>query len=235
MFAFIEYPFVYLGWVCFFFIIRVSVEYLEPDRNKSKVLWPLPCHIICTLQGWRMGSQWFLIDNILVPERDGQMMYAFYYAYWTNVIIDFALQSTKNKDYHFLCIHHIATWCAMLMSDLIDRRIVGWNVLFLHDVSDIGISSLKISVKYQFPRNAVKIIYMLTMIVWIVTRLMMYGIVICVQAILVEWERVHKFTAIDSGCVITLWTLLTLNCLWTKMLIDIGLREDAEEIYEKNK
>ena len=80
------------------------------------------------------------------------------------LIFVFALEELRDKDFTIMSFHHLATMFAIITSDFLGYRTIGFFVLWLHDFSDIFIMSLKITAKLNCPRSIVGTIYIACMI-----------------------------------------------------------------------
>jgi hypothetical protein len=232
MLSAILHPETFAFWMSIFASIHlwVTLVYEPADESKNKLLWQLPSHVICTTRALWKSSEFLLVENMFyAPQPDLLAQeYAFYYAYWTVVLCDFARIKHKDSDYRMVVLHHIVTWTALIASDLAGWRVVGVNVLFLHDVSDIGIALLKIGNKYNWKEVYLVVIYVSTMVVWCVARLALFGGYMCLF-LAPSTIFLRGIVLSDILHMAPLYVLMACHVVWTHALIQVGRMRDATQ------
>ncbi len=237
-------------------VVRPSyVTYRQIQSGKNQLEWKLNrflsqliFHIAMSLLGYCVWTRGLFEGELLEVQLNQEYAweYACYFGYWAFVFVEFVGISRVEEhesDYSQMLIHHVATFCALLSSDVFGFRKIGLLVLFLHDVSDIGIMLLKIVYKAQYPFQAQACVYAFCMVTWIVTRMVLFGgFVIFGNVIPRYWKHLNYdedanfLTRVGYvlPCV-ALVTLLVCNAMWTWFLIQIPLKPPAEVVKEYEK
>lgn len=216
-------------------------KYFEPRR--AKLVWQFPCHIVCTVVGLWTQWQYWPIDKfgnvnyqyVYYPNREEVhfiLPYTFFYAYWIAVVVDF-IRSPRDRDFGMMCLHHLATFLALLSSDVLGYRAIGLYVLLLHDSSDIFIMLLKLVAKFECSSNVIASCYLVCMIVWIVTRMYLFVGKLCFQEI-VPYMLQHSIWDCSIVPCVALLILAICNLAWTMMLLQLPFHQKRlVQYYEK--
>lgn len=209
----------FLGFVCWQFGVYKWV----PDRRLAKLVWQLPCHLVCTSYGL-LHAEMHANENMMIAKPNDthlHMSYAFYYGYWLSVVYDFVKNwDLKDKDHMIMIFHHISTFIALISSDWLGYRDVGLHVLLLHDGSDIFIMLLKILVKCSVGNVYVYIAYAICLCVWIYLRLWKFVWKLCIH-LMWKYFIMDPFFSWKAIPAIALYTLSFFNLVWTKMLVHL--------------
>lgn len=231
------YTFSLIGFLTFQELIYKLIQ----DPRKAKLIWQFPCHLLCTWYGWLYMSDDF--DDLVeadVYETYLMKPYAFFFAYWVATCYDFAVSREKEIDWTTMFIHHIATMGALLSSDFLGYRKIGMLVLILHDWSDVWIMSLKLLNKYKqqiaYSHIWIKVMYILTMINWMYTRIYWFVYFVCCTVIIPALYLIIELQEwVHSIPCIALLTLACCNILWTIYLLKIPFKKDVVADYENIK
>lgn len=217
---------VFFLFLCFFCSLQKICYDKVKDARLAKLVWQLPCHILCSLVGLYVADQQAGM-NMLVSNYDSDPLnsYAFYYAYWMAVVIEFVI-SSKDVDSKMMAFHHIATMAALVSSDYLGLRQIGLHVLLLHDSSDVWIMTLKLCFKLKMRDDLQILIYCLCMFVWIYTRIYLFSYQLCYNLIFYHSGATHLVpTAM-------LYFLAGCNLVWTYMLLKLPFSKSVVETYE---
>jgi len=212
----------FIGFVCW----QIGVYNYIPDKRIAKLIWQLPCHILCTSYGL-LHANLNANESMMIAKPDAthfNICYAFYYGYWLSVVYDFIKnRALKDQDFKIMICHHVATFIALISSDWLGFRDVGLHVLLLHDASDIFIMLLKLVVKYKLSETYVIFMYSICLFTWIYFRLWKFVWKLCSHLI---WQKLIMEPFWDGKAIpcIALFTLCGCNLLWTKMLLQLMLK-----------
>lgn len=241
MLSVLHEPLIFFTTFCLFVSWREFCFMKILKESKAKLIWPFPCHIVCTLFSYWFYHEILLNESMLEQDIAWKKLpavvytntfsnttsaYSFYFAYWCVTVYDFNAQTHKDSDYQLMKAHHFATLLSLITSDIFGFRRFGINILFLHDLSDIFIALLKITFKYKFSKRIVNTIYVICMFVWIVTRLILFGGYICIWLIWPEFIR-RLFAGenlLQALPCLFLIVLLICNLRWTIMLLQLACK-----------
>lgn len=245
--CFMTHPFLFIFWLMFFQTIRAFGYFAaKGDERKAKLIWPFYCHNICTCYGIMftpasLALNWHQ-DTLLVPLlfHELQNHYAFYMAYWCIVFYDFVSQKTKDADHDIMAIHHIGTFLALITSDTFGFRLIGLNILLLHDFSDIFIMSMKLAHKLEYPFWMQTVSYLACLVTWVYTRLLLFAVVLfgmhvlpCYYDFLTVVQGVTFTKIIYTFPVLALAILVICHICWTFMILAVPFRDDPTKHYEQ--
>ncbi len=202
----------------------VCYQHIEQKRL-AKLIWQLPCHIVCTFVGLYFADKTSSDEMIYSGSfAHADVVYEFYYAYWTSVILEF-VQSEKDVDCKMMALHHIATVIAIVSSDVLGYHRIGLHVLLLHDLSDVWIMILKLCFKLKVSENIQIVVYILCMFFWFYTRIYMFVYCLC-------YEVLFKFVQIALVPIAMLYLLAVCNLVWTYMLLRLPFVNNVVSNYE---
>ncbi len=215
-----------------------SYKFHPEDPKWAKLIWQLPCHVVCTMVGWQ-----YYVDNvkdhfdvILVPDNEClSEAYAFFFGYWTTVVIDFYRDTfSRDRDKNMMLLHHCATFLAMASSDVFGFRRIGVYILLLHDFSDIFIMTLKISFSRHIDMIYMTSVYLVTLMAWVFTRIILFGELYVYHVLPAFHEKVivGEKNVLYILPVIALTILLSCNLLWTKMLLGYAMKTTHEVVHD---
>ncbi|KAG5682574.1 hypothetical protein PVAND_011919 [Polypedilum vanderplanki] len=128
---------------------------------------------------------------------------------------------TRRKDFWQMFIHHIITLALISISWICNGIRGGALIVFVHDIADILLESSK-AAKYANAENLCNVIFVLFTIVWILTRLLIYGRIVFIGHF--EFPKMYPiyplyyvFSALTIG-------LFLLHLLWTYMIFQVANR-----------
>lgn len=243
----IERLFICVLSIYFFHQTRLWCQKRFPDARIALYKWQLQCHIVCTLFGFvfiPQASNLFLQlkveEPLLQPEDVYGEHYAFYFGYWLVVYYNF-LRSDRDSDFKIMISHHFLTLWALITSDYCGFRRIGVYLLLLHDLTDIWIMLMKLSLKLSHRWQMLA--YSVCMVFWIYCRLFVFGwYLFCMRVI----PRFRLFLQTEDAPfmrkviyfipVFCLAGLLLCHVVWTIMLLQIPCQDPREVVdkYEKN-
>ncbi len=221
-----------------FMTLRTASYHFHEEPKWAKLLWQLPSHVLCTSVGY-----WCYVnfvrdefdETILVPDKNIlSSEYAFFWGFWLTVVIDFYVDRfSRDKDRLIMLCHHIATFCALISSDLLGLRRIGLYVLVLHDCSDILIMGLKIAYRSHVDTVYLTSIYLMALLTWLCTRIWLFGELYLCYILPIFYVEV-KHNLFYTLPVLALTILFVCNIMWTRMIIGYGLRSthDVVQDYE---
>ncbi len=217
-----------------------SLKTCNDSRKWTELLQSFASHIICTLVHWLYYDE-FAHTDFFVPSDSLQIPYIFFWCYWCLSVAQFFAGYVPDKDVYILGLHHIVTMSALFVSGWLGYRAIGLYILYLHDVSDIFISGVKIC--FRVNHWITPPVYICCVVVWIWTRLYLFGWKLVAQsvthALLEEWNDPKYNTIIGGGmAALCLWTLFLCHIWWTWLLLRIGFhylfgsKTKAHSIYD---
>ncbi len=232
MFAFITHLPLFLLFLGFFGSIQHITYSFIKDVRVAKLVWQLPCHILCATTGLIVAKK--TIDNTDANFDPITLRpYCFYYAYWIAVLIDFYKHRyLKDIDHNMMLFHHIATLIAIVSSDLLGFREIGLHVLMLHDNSDIWIMLLKLFFKFNVSEPGMIWVYIMTMYIWLYTRVYCFVYCLCYIVILPIFLTDFATRPLDSLPVLMLFVLAGCNLIWTFMLLKLPFSKNIVSKHE---
>eukprot|EP00461_Guttulinopsis_vulgaris_P000413 UN00413 len=148
---------------CWQLVIHLSMTMFE-----LYVLWDEP---------WLSHPYTTFVPVDYKPKDSLRYFYIFQIAIWIITCFSHRFNSDAHahKDYVIMYVHHLATIALVAISFAAGQTRIGTVVLFVHDVSDIGIDFLKLSnyLAIEGPQHffAVEAAYFFTMVMWFYYRL----------------------------------------------------------------
>ena len=139
-----------------------------------------------------------------VPKTSLRLLFVTQIAIWIFTCISHRFNSDAHahKDYFVMYIHHLATIGLVGLAYADNNFKVGAIVLFVHDISDIGIDTLKMSNYLHLDGKPglyiVELAYTMTMVMWVYFRLYVFPFFIIGQGSLPSLQRTMDFTFPDG-------------------------------------
>jgi len=121
----------------------------------------------------------------------------------------------KREDFYAMLIHHIATAILIFVSYIRGDIRIGVVILFIHDVTDIANSLVKMVNHIRWKKTA-GLVFLFVMIGWFYWRIIIFAKVIYQTA-----TNPHTTEISKKICVPLLVTLLILHMYWYYLFIQI--------------
>lgn len=170
----------------------------------------------------------------------------------------------RRKDYFVMYLHHVVTICLVGVSWALDYWRIGLIVVFIHDISDIFVDSLKLInyLKLEGPRGwyGSEIAYVSCVLSWMYWRLWEYPFRVIKGAYYDTWEMLSSYPASSTVYAIRtffsdgtaplmsppdlpmlvemnvlLFVLLGLHIYWFHLFVMIGYRILTESAREASR
>nr|UEK51526.1 ceramide synthase 6 [Parasacculina yatsui] len=140
--------------------------------------------------------------------------------YWSMLFRHFF--DVKHKDFWEMFIHHVVTVGLLTLSWSCNFTRIGTLVLLVHDVSDIFLLGAKM-LKYASLQTLCDITFAVFVVIWIVTRLVIFPFWIVYSTSYDATFIVRMFPAyyVFNGLLIC---LLVLHCIWTYYIMLVAYR-----------
>ncbi len=235
MFAFLQCLPLFFIFMGLFSSIQIICYKNIQDTRLAKLVWQLPCHILCAITGL-VASSSDDVNSFTISDFNSISLrpYCFYYAYWFIVCFDFYKnRNLKDIDHNMMLFHHTATLIAIFSSDYLGYRKIGLYILMLHDCSDVWIMILKLFFKLKVSEAGMIWAYLMTVAIWIYTRVYLFVYILCYSTI---WPYLlanpKPYDLIPSGM---LFVLCICNLIWTIKLLKLPFSKKVVETYEQTK
>lgn len=180
-------------------------------------LWKKP-YFWKTIECWRDWPKQDVTDDIYWHYM---MELSFYWGLVLTLFTD-----NKRKDFKEMIIHHFATIVLMYFSWVLNFVRVGTLVLVVHDAADTWLALAKMSI-YAKNKTATDIFFGIFLVVWVVSRLIIYPYVVLycttVEPYLIGLIDTTFFA--HQFFNFFLYLLMVLHCLWTYMIFRIVYRK----------
>jgi len=178
------------------------------------------------------------VCTLVNTSKRGDDMFALYYggsaAMWLAIGYrdGYAKRRTINKDDAVMGLHHIVTSALIAVSYCIDQQAIGNVILALHNISDIFITLLKLMAKHEARQSYLRVVYVVTLLVWTYTRLHVFRRMAFESVVIANGSA-------QVACACFLVTLLAMHVYWTALLIKIAISSGGQaqhmvQAYQKN-
>lgn len=180
-------------------------------------LWQKP-YFWKTIECWRDWPKQDVADDIYWHYL---LELAFY---WSLVFTLFS--DAKRKDFTQMIVHHIATMVLMYFSWVLNFVRIGTLVLVVHDAADTWLALAKMSI-YAGSPTATDIFFGVFLLVWIVSRLIVYPFVVlyCTTVEPYTIKLIDTTFGAHGFFNFFLYILLILHFIWTYMIFRIVYRK----------
>ncbi|XP_061193680.1 ceramide synthase 5-like [Saccostrea echinata] len=174
------------------------------------------CWIDWPKQNVTRGVYWYYIIEL-----------GFYWSLTFTLLIDH-----KRKDFKEMVVHHLVTMTLMYFSWVCNFVRVGTLVLLVHDAVDYWMAAAKMA-KYCKRQTLCEIFFVVFVIVWILTRLMIYPLRVLYTSSIEYYEYLDYFPSAYLFNALLI-VLQILHILWTFMIIKIILQKFTEGELKKD-
>ncbi|XP_047493623.1 ceramide synthase 5-like [Penaeus chinensis] len=143
--------------------------------------------------------------------------------YWKLFVSESLQPGRKQDDRLFMILHHAVTVLLMTFSWTCNFIRIGSLVLMVHEIADVPLLAAKMC-RYAGKEAAANIIFPLFLVVWIVTRCVLYPFWI-MRSMFFDATRYMSVMPSAYVFIALLTGLLMLNLIWTWLILSIVVRK----------
>lgn len=155
--------------------------------------------------------------------------YNFAIGCWLVIAFEFFILNTapRRVDWKVMSIHHVVTLLLLFISASCNLKRFGIPVLLTHDITDVVIQTLKLSVKYKLSTRVVEILFAILVCSWMYFRFYVFGYQFMFKTFgrLLHDSRPGSvdLTYMLIGSVL-LVMLLMMNMYWFVLILKLAMR-----------